>query len=190
MVVLKNINQYFDYTDFLESFFKNKEHDCTLYSSEGMKFSVHKEIFLQSKLMQNTLNDANSCCKDIEFLCPCSIDELEQIVNFLYSGQISYLNKLELFQVKENLNRIFAFPENIFSVESQSKLKVKTEYEIEEEMGFLLEEPEEIFDEMKISTQDSEVDVNSIDTKFSESETYSYVSKNSEPHRTPSLPFH
>ena len=38
-----------------------------------------------------------------------------------------------------------------------------------------------ICDEMKISTQNSEVDVNSIDTKFSESETYSYVSKNSEP---------
>ena len=181
MVILKNVNQYFKYNDFLESFLKNKEHDCTLYSSEGMKFSVHKEIFLQSKLIQNILNDANSCCKDMEFLCPCSIDELEKIMNFLYSGQISYLNKFELFQVQENLIRIFGFPENIFSVENQSKLNVKTEYEIEEEMGFSLEEPEEIFDEMKISTQNSEVDVNSIDTKFSESETYSYVSEKSEP---------
>ena len=81
--------------------------------------------------------------------------------------------------MQENLIRIFGFPEDILSVETQSKLKVKTEYEIEEEIGFSLEEPEEIFDEMKISTQNSEVDVNSIDIKFSESETHSYVSKKS-----------
>ena len=131
--------------------------------------------------MQNILNNAYSCCKDIEFLCPCSIDELEQIMNFLYSGQISYLNKFELFQVQENLIRIFGFPENIFSVENQSKLEVKTEYEIEEEIRFSLEEPEEIFDEKKMSTQNSEVDINSSEMKYSESENYSYAAKKSEP---------
>ena len=52
MVILKNNVEIFDHHGFIQSYLKCKEPDCILYSEEGMKFKVHKEIFYFSKLCE------------------------------------------------------------------------------------------------------------------------------------------
>lgn len=85
MVVLQQDAKFFEDDGFIESFFRIKKTDCVLYSSEGITFNVHKEILIQTRLMQQILLSANkACCRKIEIICPCSEKELECIVNFLY----------------------------------------------------------------------------------------------------------
>ncbi len=80
MVILKNDIHTFEHNGFVESFLKDKETDCTLYSKEGMKFSIHQEIFCHTELIRNILKSANNmCCGEIEIFCPCSEDELKPI---------------------------------------------------------------------------------------------------------------
>ena len=157
MVILKNDQLLLDRTNFLESILKNKRHDCILYSSEGMKFSIHKEIFFESKLMQNILKNANHCCKVLEIITPCSKNELEYIVNLLYSGRISCLKQFEMLQVQENLTKIFGFPASLFTYENPSKSNLEKGHKIEEK----LEVSDEITDEKK----KVEAVVSSIDIK-------------------------
>ena len=91
MVLLKNADQLFEHQNYFGSFLKTKEPDCILHSKEGIKLSVHKEIFYQTKFLREILMRANHmCCKKLEIFCPCSEDELEAIVTFLYCGSISF----------------------------------------------------------------------------------------------------
>ena len=77
MVILKSDTQGFNH-DFIQTFFRDKESDCSFYSADGMKFQINKEMFCSSDFMRNVLIEAeNTCCKEIEILCPCSSDELE-----------------------------------------------------------------------------------------------------------------
>ena len=54
----------------------------------------------------------------IEILCPCSKEELNKVVQFLYHGEIQYKNVCDSFKSQEDLSKIFGFPEN-FTVEFQ-----------------------------------------------------------------------
>ena len=113
MVILKNQSQIFQSHDFVESFLKSKEPDCTLYSEEGMKYNIHKEIFYQTQFMRNIFESSNTiCCKEKEIFCPCSGNELESMVNFLYNGRASSLKVTDIAKILDNLTRIFGFPEN------------------------------------------------------------------------------
>ena len=94
MVFLKNSKQTFEQHTFIESF-QNKEPDCTLYSKEGFKFRIHKEILFQAEKMRNILiSELNGCCHNIEMLCPCDGNELESILKLIYNGKISYRTPL------------------------------------------------------------------------------------------------
>ena len=107
MVVLRNPIQLFDYNDLQESLFKLKEPDCILYSEDGTKINIHKEILCQTKFMQNILFSAkNSCCRSIEIFCPCSAQELEDLVKFLYNGKISYNADIDSAKILDNLTKI------------------------------------------------------------------------------------
>ena len=76
--------------DFQESLFKVNLTDCILYSEDGTQFDVHKEILCQTPFLQRILfSTENTCCGKIEIFCPCTTDDLEFIVKFLYSGKIS-----------------------------------------------------------------------------------------------------
>ena len=89
MVILKNDLQTVFNHDFVSLYLKGKEPNCTLYSQEGMKFSIHKEVLYPAKLISNIFSDANQvCCKTIEIFCPCSKDEMELIVKFLYRQSV------------------------------------------------------------------------------------------------------
>ena len=114
--------------DYFESYFKNKSPDCTLYSEDGGHFRIHKEIFGQTEFMREILNTTNEhCCGTIEIFCPCSKEDLDHIVQFLYSGNVTLIDKNEpvkvvenLMTINENLSKIFGFPKN-FCLHHQKK---------------------------------------------------------------------
>ena len=85
MVKLRNNIKIFENESSLGSFLTKYEANCALYSKEGTKFDIHKEIMYQTKFMRNILQSvSNSCGENMEILCPCSEEELETIVNFFY----------------------------------------------------------------------------------------------------------
>ena len=137
MAVFKSNDVQLSYNlDFMKSFFENREPDCILYSLEGTKFDVHKEILYHSKWMRNIFIDAkDTCCREIEILCPCSINELETIKNFLYNGATSVDTETKVSETINNLTKIFGFPDNLFLVDDESvpnkpKLsKIKEEFD-------------------------------------------------------------
>ena len=98
----------------MESFFKRKETDCILYSQDGVKFNIHREILYQTKFLRNILlNVQNVCCGKTEILCPSSEDELESIVNFLYNGKIYLGQQMNLSKILYNLKNIFGFNDEL-----------------------------------------------------------------------------
>ena len=123
MVKLKNDEQLFGHDKFIESFLKNEAANCILYSKEGVKFNVHREILYQTKLMQNIFQSCYcACCPYIEIFCPCSETELDSILNFLYNGKTIFDKENKVIHTKSNLVKIFGFPENLFSIEDCSML--------------------------------------------------------------------
>ena len=106
MVRLKNDDQLFENGAFMQSFLKDKEPDCILYSKDGIKFNIHKEILYQSKLFRDiSIFGHVGCCKSIEIFSPCSENELESILNFLYDGTISFDTETKVAMVLDNLAR-------------------------------------------------------------------------------------
>ena len=113
----------------MELFLKSKETDCVLYSKEGMKFNVHREILGQTKFLRDILlSSKESCCKDLEIFCPCSKSDLEHMIKFLYSGGIVACNN-DSFRILENLIEVFGFPKEHLL----PKLCLETENDIRSE---------------------------------------------------------
>ena len=104
MVNLKNQEELFGHENFMESFLKNKDTDCILYSKEGVRFNIHKEILFQTKLMQNIMISGHCVCyQNIEIICPCSDYELETILNLLYNGPTYFNEKSDVAEIMWNL---------------------------------------------------------------------------------------
>ena len=119
MVVLINNSQLFDNDNLHKILFKFKEADCILYSEDGDKFEIHKEIFCQTKFMQNILFSGRSnCCANkvgnIEIICPCSSEDLECVVHFLYNGKIPYDRKNDSSKIVEILSKVFGYSEELY----------------------------------------------------------------------------
>ena len=127
-----------DFKDWNWLFFNNKESDCILYSEDGHEFRIHKEILSQTRKMQNILSSSKEgCCGTMQIFCPCSKDEMDYIVKFLYTGTISYDKEMDLFKILDNLTEIFGFPDNLFSEEDCNKaliLDEASDIEIVEEL--------------------------------------------------------
>ena len=124
MVLFKNDLQSLDYQELVESSLMNKDPNCALYSKEGKRFSVHKEILYQTQFMRNIMISANvSCCSGLEIFCPCSEIELEEILNFFYKGEISFSNVNDLNRISDNLTKIFGYPEKLPFLEEQTFVK-------------------------------------------------------------------
>ena len=138
MITLKNNEEFFEHDTFMESYLKKEEPDCVLYSKEGIKFNVHKEILYQTTLMKNILlSGHNVIFQNIEIFCPCSDNELKTILNFLYSGTMSFKDEFRVVKLLENLTKLFGFPGKLFSIESVSmsndNIEIKGEKEVFEE---------------------------------------------------------
>ena len=99
---------------YLDFYLKNKSTDCILYSKDGGKFKVHKELFGQTDFLREILSSTKEhCCAPIEVLCPCSKEELRHLVNFLYDGEIHCEEESDSLKIIENLEKIFGFPRNL-----------------------------------------------------------------------------
>ena len=82
MCELVNENHISMLEDYQELFFTKKMPDCILFSEEGTKFEIHKELLSQTQFLRNILVSVqDQCCGIIEILCPCSTN-LEHLVNF------------------------------------------------------------------------------------------------------------
>ena len=115
MVMLKHKIQVFHGDNLQASLFRIKQPDCILHSEDGKMFRIHKEILCQTKLMQNILLSAkNFCCENVEVFCPCSSEDLEYIVKFLYSGKISSNKDIDNTKIKTVLTKIFGYSEELY----------------------------------------------------------------------------
>ena len=99
--------------DYNETYFKNKPEDCILYAEDGTDFKIHKEVLGQTEFLRKVLlSTINHCCDTIEIICPCTKEELEKLVHFLYHGEIQCVDVFESFRSQEDLSKIFGFPED------------------------------------------------------------------------------
>ena len=55
MVLLKNDEKTFDCQSMIPLFGRDKENDCVLYSKDGGKFNVCKEVLYQTKFLRKIL---------------------------------------------------------------------------------------------------------------------------------------
>ena len=134
MVLFKRKTQIFDHFDCIEEFLQKREPDCFLYSNDGMKFDIHKEIFYHSEWMRNIFIDAkDTCCREMEIFCPCSADELDIITKFLYSGTNSFNNEIEVSNITNILTKIFGFSGDHFYFDEESALSKPEIRKIKEE---------------------------------------------------------
>ena len=126
--------QIYEHHDFIDYFLQNREPDCFLYSNDGMKFDIHKEIFYHSEWMRNIFIDAkDTCCREMEIFCPCSADELDIITKFLYSGTNSFNNETEISDITNILTKIFGFSGDQFYFDDESVLSKSKIWNIKEE---------------------------------------------------------
>ena len=49
----------------------------------------------------------------VEIVCPCTKEDLNCLINFLYKGEINCENENDAIKIQENLSKIFGFPENL-----------------------------------------------------------------------------
>ena len=98
--------------EFMNLFYNKKPTDCIIYSEDGIPFQIHREILSQTELMQNLLTSAKeSCCQNLEIICPCSKSELEYVVKFFYEGQLKCDSSFDLSNILKILTKVFGFPE-------------------------------------------------------------------------------
>ena len=58
MVSLKNETHNSNLEDYLDTYLKDKSRDCILYSEDGSKFSIHKEVLSQTSFLREILYSA------------------------------------------------------------------------------------------------------------------------------------
>ena len=101
--------------DSLDNYLKDKPTDCVLYAKDGSKFKIHRELFCQTDFQRKIISCAKEqCCEILEVLCPCSKDELNHLVLFLYDGVINCENELDSLNILDNLDKVFGYqPKNL-----------------------------------------------------------------------------
>ena len=107
-------DQIASFESHLDFYLKNKSTDCILYSEDGSKFKVHKELLGQTDFLRKILSGTKDhCCGTIEVICPCSKEELKHLVNFLYDGEIHCEKESDALKIIDNLRKIFGFQRNL-----------------------------------------------------------------------------
>ena len=100
--------------DYMNSYITKKTADCILYSEDGSQFKIHKELFGQTEFMRRILTSMNGhCCSMIEIICPCQKGDLQNLVQFLYDGEIHCDDETDYKVIFNNLSQIFGFPEDM-----------------------------------------------------------------------------
>ena len=97
----------------MESYFKERPPDCSLFSQDNFGIPVHKEVLYQTPFLRRMIRSFNmdSCCSKIEILCPSlSREDLGAVVQFLYSGKISRFDSAVESKLSNILTELFGFP--------------------------------------------------------------------------------
>ena len=128
-------------TNYMETYFKHKTPDISLFSQDNFEIPVHKEVFYQTQLMRSMLKSANfdNCCSKASVICPLQNEELKMIAQFFYSGEIICRNQEEATQMSKNLSELFGFPQINLMLKLEHKIEI-TSTPIENELQFNLME--------------------------------------------------
>ena len=95
----------------MDSYFRQKPPDCSLFSKDSCEFPVHKELFYQTKFMRRMIKSfifdqcqIESCCK-IQIMCPSLMkEELNLIIQVRFSQLV--IEKTHQTQIKKVPNRL------------------------------------------------------------------------------------
>ena len=147
--IVKN-NEPLALVNSMNSYFKQRPPDCSLFSQYNCEIKIHRELLYQTSYLRDMIKSVNmdySCCK-IEIICPLlSKSELETMVQFLYRGEISYSDEKTGAQIAKNLTEYFGFPPMSFVMNpknNQSKYQnygLKQDYK-EEDVKIEMLDPE------------------------------------------------
>ena len=77
------------------------------------------------------------------------------MVNFLYTGTISYTKQSNVYKFMETISEIFGFPEEFFSVEKRSKFEMVQNSENKEELKNIIKKPIETEETIEIFDEQS-----------------------------------
>ena len=125
----------------MDSYFKKTPPDCSLFSKENLQIPIHKELLYQTSYMRSmvkSLNMDTSSFDLVEVMCPSmSKTDLENMVQFLYSGKISCCDKNSAALLCENLASIFGFPSMEVDMKSKTLNTVKRKALPEKELVFV-----------------------------------------------------
>ena len=101
-----------DLINYMETYFKHEPPDISLFSEDNFEIPIHKELFYQTKLMCLMIKSANSdyCCSKVSVVCPMPKEDLELIVQFLYSGQLFSKSQKAATRLSKHLEELFGFP--------------------------------------------------------------------------------
>ena len=114
MAYFVNINHTLTFESNSKKYLRLHPPDCCLYSEDGSKFVIHKELLGQTGFLRKILDSTkNCCCVAIQILCPCSEKELGLLVKFLYTGKIICDEVDDLSKTIDNLKEIFGFPNEL-----------------------------------------------------------------------------
>ena len=96
--------------DNMEIYFRERPPDCSLFTGGNFEIRVHKEVFYQTPYLQEMIKTSSIDSK-IDIMCPdLSLQEVEIIVQFLYSGEIYHYDQNFIAEVSKNLADLFGFP--------------------------------------------------------------------------------
>ena len=139
--------------EFINLFYKKKPTDCILYSEDGIQFKIHREILSQTEPMQNILTSAKeSCCQNLEIICPCSKVELEYVVKFFYTGKLNCESSFDFAIILKILTKVFGFPEKFID-------EWQEEFEISENISDQPNSENDITNSTKIFDVDFNIDI-------------------------------
>ena len=123
----------------MDSYFKKTPPDCSLFSKENFQIPIHKELLYQTSYMRSmvkSLNMDSSSFDLVEVICPSmSKRDLENMVQFLYSGKISCCDKNSAALLCENLASIFGFPSMEIDMKSKTLTTVERKANPEKELA-------------------------------------------------------
>ena len=106
---------------YMKSHLKLIPPDCSFFTEEGNEIAVHKELFCQTKMMQGLVKSVACCCNKVEIIFPSvPIQELDLMVEFLYTGKFSCNQQYLAARVISNLQECLGFSKFIDVSEVQS----------------------------------------------------------------------
>ena len=97
----------------MESYFRNKPPDCSLFSEDNLEIKVHKEVLYQTSYMIEMIKslDIEFGSMPIEIFCPSlTIQELRLMGEFLYNGKLQNLDQISALKMSIDLTELFGFP--------------------------------------------------------------------------------